>query len=323
LIIRGTFGSALVPATKEVTVYLEKPDRMKQESLASVILCSAERKIFNSGDRGGDLTGENLQEMEYRIGFYHNAFSLLKWEPFFHQAELLGLKDYGGMRLYLIRLPSAQKGHDLLVYIDADTFLVDRLAYILDTEEVGGLTMVNTLRDYQRFGGLLFPTRVVYDKVGWEVGPNHLVIRDIEIDPVIDGSVFESAEVDFGAVVVSGDRVEGEVRAVLDGSILTNVRPADLESINAQVTDWLDLSLGEMTLQVKLLDNIQASAALIKPEEIYLCRYPFSGWPRLMIMSMGQDVLQRIPCGPGDRFFVEKSEAPPAEPGVSGASENE
>jgi len=173
--------------------------------------------------------------------------------------------------------------------------------------------VVNTLRDYQAFEGILFPTRVVYDKVGWEAGPNQLVIRDVRIDPEIDEAIFQSSELDFGEVLIEGDTVRGEVRAIEDGTALTNVSLSDLSEIGVQVTEWVEVSLGSTRRKVKVLDNIQASAALIRPDEIYLCMYPFSGCPRLMLMTFGQDVLDNTPCAKGDTFVLKK--CPPLETG--------
>ncbi len=83
------------------------------------------------------MTGGTLEGMRYRLGFYHNAFSLLNWEQYFDTAELAGVKDYGLARQYELRFPGAENGHDLRVYVDAESMLIDRLVYLKSQEGAG------------------------------------------------------------------------------------------------------------------------------------------------------------------------------------------
>ena len=46
----------------------------------------------------------------------------------------------------------------------------------------------------------------------------------------------------------------------------------------------------------------------IKPEELYLCGYPISGYPRLMLMDPGGEAVARVPCEKGDPVIVTRAE---------------
>ena len=103
--IKGTTGSALLTGGQDVTLYLQKPDMMKQEGLFQIYLYDGWRVIFNNGGSKSALAGTDLEEYRYRLGFYHNCFSLLKWEESFPSAVLEGVKRYGPARQYVVRFP--------------------------------------------------------------------------------------------------------------------------------------------------------------------------------------------------------------------------
>jgi len=116
--IEGLTGSALLPPTEEVTLFLKKPDRMRQQGLFRIILCKDGKVFYNNAGDQRELTGDALDGLNYRIGFYHNAMSLLKWEDAFATARLEGKKRYGPSDQYVLRLSKAVNGHDLQVYVD-------------------------------------------------------------------------------------------------------------------------------------------------------------------------------------------------------------
>jgi hypothetical protein len=308
MILKGATGSALLPPSEEITLYLRKPDSFKQVGSYRVILCDGGRFLFNDGGELTELQGGDLEGMLYRIGFYHNAFSLLKWERYFPSAKLLGTRRYGPAQQYEILFPGVENGRDLLVYIDGETWLVDRLVFVIGQEGAGEIKVVNQLRDWNEFDGILMPTRIVYDKVGWEVSPTHFVVESVDINPELDGSLFESAEVDFGNVTIEGDRLQGEIFGEMDGSLLTNLRPDDLADAGIEELDWLELTVGEVRLRVRYLGNIQRSAAHIKPDEIYITTYPISGFRRLMLLGWGFDVTERVPSAKGDILHLSPAE---------------
>jgi hypothetical protein len=306
--VKGSYGSTLLPSGQEVTLYLERPDRMKQDATFRVLLSNGNRLVYNNGGTEVQLPPENVKDIRYRIGFYHDCFSLLKWEEAFPRAELLEVKEYGPVKQYAIRFPGAEEGEDLLAYVDADTFLVDRLVYTVPHPDARELKVVNQLRDYETFEGIRFPTRVIFDKVGWEAGPNQLVIREVEINPDLEPGLFDSAEIEFGSLVREGDAVRGEIFGIMDGTPLTNVRPEDLAAIGIRDKDWVNVEVGEVRMKVRLLVDIQRSPMEIKPEELYLCGYPISGYPRLMLMDPGGEAVARVPCEKGDTVVVTRAE---------------
>ncbi|MHC4943674.1 MAG: hypothetical protein ACYTG7_11715 [Planctomycetota bacterium] len=310
LILHVVSGSALLPPSEKALLYLKKPDKFKQEGAFRVVLCNGREAVQNSGNEITTLTAGDLDGMIYRIGFYHNAFSLLKWKDHFAGAKLEELKRYGEEAQYMIRFPEAENGHDLLAYIDAKTFLIDRLAYKISQVGAGYLTVVNQLRDYEEFEGIQFPTRVVFDKIGWETAPTHFLIREVEINPPIDDALFTDATIDFGTVACEGDTVRGEIRGDMDGTLLTNLTLDDLSSVGIQPLNWASLHAGDTETRIRVLENIQRSASHIKPDEIYLCMYPISGFPRLMLMGWGFNVSDRIPCEKGDTLVVTRIDAP-------------
>jgi hypothetical protein len=310
MVITGGTGSAMLTSTEALTLYLARPERFKQQGLFRIVLADGDRLVVNTGREVRELEGSAAQELAYRLGFYHNAFSLLEWEPFFAAAELEGTKRYGPTEQYVLRLPGAENGHDLMAYIDADSLLVDRIVFTIDHPDARRLTIVNRLRDFETFDGVLMPTRLVYDKVGWESSPSHFLIDSVEVNPPLDESIFADATIDWGHLEVAGDAVEGELRGVLDGALLTNIRMEDVSAVGVELGGWLEVRAAGTTLRARLLDNIQASAAEVRPQEVYLCHYPISGFPRLMLMGFGVDVEAALPFEPGDSLVVTPTEKP-------------
>ena len=78
---------------------------------------------------------------------------------------------------------------------------------------------------------------------------------------------------------------------------------------------WMELRAKDTVMKVKLLDNIQASATEVRPEEVYLCRYPISNYPRLLLMGFGVDLEQALPCKKGDALLFKKIEKEEKEEG--------
>lgn len=304
LVLRGASGSALLPPSEEVTLYLLKPDRLKQVGDFRVVLCDGGRYLYNDGTAESEMTGGTLEGMLYRLGFYHGAFSLLKWEQYFDTAELAGVKDYGLTRQYELRFPGAENGRDLLVYIDAETMLIDRLVYLKSQEGAGLLKVVNQLRDWEEHGGLTVPTRIIFDTIGWEASPSHFVISEFLVNEPVDPAIFETASIDFGTVTVGEGRVQGEIYGEMDGTLLTNVRIEDLAQAGIEQLDWVTFSMGDFSMKMRFLENIQASAAWIKPEEIYVTRYLISGFPRILLLGWNMDLKEKIPCEKGDTFNI-------------------
>lgn len=307
LMVKGAFGSALLPPSQEMTLYLKKPGLMKQEGTFSILLANAEGVVVNDGTTTRPITGADLDEIDYRIGFYHNCFSLLKWKEQFDTAELMAGKRYGAKEQHVIRLSGVEGGRDVLAYIDADTFLIDRLVYTIRHPDARMLKVVNQLREYKEFQGILMPTYIVYDKVGWETSPTHYVISDITVDPKIEDAMFESAEIDYGPLTVEGDSIKGKIIGQWSGSLLTNIRMEDFETAGIPMKSWLQLEVGSTRRKVQVLENIQTSAAEIKPGEVYLCQYPISGFPRFFLMGWNLDVTAMIPCRKGDDLVVTKT----------------
>jgi hypothetical protein len=318
MVISGGTGSALLPSTEDVTLYLARPERFRQQGQFSVLLADGERALYDNGVEQTEITGSNAEELGYRLGFYHHGFSLLAWEESFPRAELVGIKRYGPIEQYQLRLPGAEGGRDLMVFVDAETLLVDRIVFTIAHPEALALDVVNQLRDYQRFSGILMPTRVVYTKVGWEEGPSHFLIRSVEINPPLDDALFADAKVDFGSLTVEDDAIRGEIRGVLDGAVLTNIRLEDMAALGVELKEWIEVRVGDRTIRAKLLDNIQTSATEVKPEEIYLCRYPISRYPRLMLASFGVDVEAALPSQPGDTVLVTRASGPAGDDATPG-----
>lgn len=306
LILNVVMGSALVTPSEKATLYLKKPNLIKQEGLFRAILFTKEKQVINTGEKKIKISGENLENMAYRAGFYHNGFSLMKWEKFFPTAVLEQVKDYGLTKQYKIVFPKGENHRDLIVYLDANSFLIDRLVYEVKVEKVGHLKIVNRLRDYKDFEGIKLPTRLVFDKVGWEANPTQFLIKEVKINPEIPDALFASAEVDFGHLTREENRVTGQIRGDMDGVVLTNLREKEMAYLKIKNKDWVRIKTNETEMKVKYLDNIQRNATEIKPKEIYLCRYFVLTYPRLILMAPGVDVSKEIPCEAGDPLICSK-----------------
>lgn len=302
--LEGNFGSALLTTAEPITIYLEKPENLKQQGAFRVTLFSNGRAVYNNGLKPQVLSGGNQERIEFRVGFYHNCFSLLKWEALFQKAELEEIKRYGDTAQYVILFPGGECGRDLRAYIDADTFLVDRIVYRSLQEGAGTIQVVNRLRNYETFDGILMPTRLVIDMIGWEASPSHLLIRDVAFNPVLEEGLFDSSDVDFGTVECEGDTIHAEILGYQTGYLLTNIRQEDLEAAGIPFKSWVWAEVGETRMKIRVLGNIQMSAAEIKPGEVYLTTYPICGFPRFMLLGWNMDVATVIPAEKGDALTI-------------------
>jgi len=167
--------------------------------------------------------------------------------------------------------------------------------------------VVNHLKEYKVFQGILIPTYIVYDKIGWESSPTHYLISEVLIDPKIDDAVFESAEIDFGKLSIDGETMHAQIMGTWSGSLMTNIRMEDLVEAQIPMKSRIKIQVGETMMEIRVLENIQTSAAEIKPGEVYLCQYPISGFPRFFLMGWDLDVAALIPCEKGDDLVLTKT----------------
>ncbi|MFH2001375.1 MAG: hypothetical protein ABIK28_16960 [Planctomycetota bacterium] len=307
LIIEGELEGVDPPPRRKVTLYAKKPDRLRQEGLFSVTVFNGKGFVNESKGMPVPLTESDEDELRYRIGFIHNSFTLLKWEPLFSKAELKGIKRYGPVEQYVILFPDGQNGHDFVAYIDSETFLIDRIVFLIRHAKAKTLKVVNRLREYQRFEGIMMPTFIIYDRVGWKALPSQFQVRRVTVNPGLEDALFESPEIRLGFATRDGNRLNCEVMGKTEeGYLLTNARDDDLSALAIHDHERVRLDVAGRTVEVTYLQTIQAGAGKIDRNEIYLCRYPGLDYPRLILISLAKNVEQEIPCRVCDALVLSR-----------------
>lgn len=308
LIIEGEVEEVAPPPKRKKTLHLNKPALLKEEGLFSVIVFDGEKARKETRGKSVALEEADVDELRYRAGFVHNAYSLLNWEAHFEKAELKGIKRYGPIKQYVLLFPDAQNGRDFVVYIDSKTFLIDRIVFIVRHSKAKTLKVVNRLRDYKSFDGIMMPTFIIFDRVGWKAVPSQFQIHEVRINPEINDKIFEKMEISLGRVTRSNGSLQGEVMGKMEeGYILTNFRISDMADINVSDRSVVRLEVGGKSREVTFLADVQSAMGKIKKNEIYLCRYPVVDYPRMILISLATDLEEAIPCNVGDTLLLTKS----------------
>ena len=201
-------------------------------------------------------------------------------------------------------LPGAQNGKDLTLHYDAKTFMLDRIVFKQPHAKAKWLTRVIRLRDFKEWGGIMFPSTLIMDKVGWEEGAQKLVIKRIAVNPEMEKDLFEKATIDYGKVVRGAGRLEGEVRSTRFGALHSNFSDEDMAA--AGFTDGATVTLTVKgnsvdALYVNSFDPAKAGAT----EWCRFCVHPGAGYPRLILIPpQGADLSKTFPFVKGDKVIV-------------------
>ncbi|MBU0756273.1 MAG: hypothetical protein KJ645_14120 [Planctomycetes bacterium] len=296
---------------KEMAAYsLKKPDFLKRESPTDVLLITPDKKVFNIGDGETPIPPEQLVDTGFRVRLYNQAFSLLLWEAYFDKAEYLGKKKYDDHEEYVVLIPGAEGGEDVTVHIDKETCLIDRVVFKIPHERANYLTSITRLRDYQIFDGIMFPTTIHFETVGWKGEEEQFVIEDVKVNPGFEDEVFEQAKMDFGFLTCENGVLEGEVRSTQYGLLFSNVADDHMKDLGVEDGDWVEISVNGRSIKVQYdADyNLSPEEAAARDYKVF-CRHPRASYPRLLLLPVpGQDLTEELTFAVGDRFKITKTE---------------
>jgi hypothetical protein len=174
----------------EMTVYAAAPD--KTLLIVSFAAAGIESRTGYDGTVGWSidslmgerlLHGGELAQISDESDFHADLHAPEK----FTSMETIGLTELAGQQAYKVRLVHAVSGREIFEYFAVDSGLM------IGTEGVqeslmGSINVVTEVHDYQPFGNLLVPTRILQ-----QIGPGQSVvatIEDVELDTV-DPAIFE------------------------------------------------------------------------------------------------------------------------------------
>jgi len=304
-----------MPPSEMSTIYVKAPDRYKQVGSTEVILIAGDRKVMDTGNGEEPIPEAVEARLRFLAPFALDAFSLLCWEEHLERAEYLGKKVYGEEEFYVLRIPEAQDGQDVTVYLASADYTIDRVVFRVPDPRADFLQHVSRLREYESFGGIRFPTTVLFEYVGWKERDRQFTIEAVKVNPELDEEIFREASLDWGTLEIAEGTLTGEVRSSRFGVIFSNVSEENLGKIGVKDGDWVLVTLGERSLKAKFIENYEP------PEDegpvptiARFVVHPRAGYGRLLLLPVpGQSLSEVLPFEVGDTFVVVKTDPDEAE----------
>jgi hypothetical protein len=296
LVVSGYYGSVFVPQGDSMTLYLKKPHSLRRESFGRVITFDGENGYINTFGELREAEGNNLASLRYYAGFFHNCFSLLKFEDALDDAVYIGEKTLGPQREHVLSVPF--EGTDYEVHILADSYLVDRIVFPFGDAQ-RGTRMVNSLKDYKEFNGVRIPTSVTLEVVGREASPMKLEIVDIDMGNGLPDSLFAKPDISIEPPAVAEGVLTGFIYEEVDGNILTNARREHMEALGIEPGQFMTFDVEGRTMSVRYVEDIHTG---FKGAQLgdYMAIYYQA--PLLSILMFGEGSLS-------DVFEFEKGQA--------------
>jgi hypothetical protein len=253
LVLSGYYGNVFVARGDSMTLYLKKPYSLRRESFGRVITYDGRTGYTNVFGELTEAGGDNLTSLRYYAGFFHNCFSLLKFGSALDQAVYLGERWLGPQHEYIISIPFEEVDYE--VHILADSYLVDRIVFPFGDPKQG-TRMVNSLRDYKEFHGVLMPTNIIFEVVGREAAPMKLELIDVDFRASLPDSLFEKPDIRIKAPEIADGILTGIIYDNMEGNILTNVRREHMEALGIEPGQFMTFEVGDKTMSVRYVENI-------------------------------------------------------------------
>jgi hypothetical protein len=249
LVIGGYYGNVFLERGDSMTLYLKKPHSLRRESYGRVISYDGETGYTNAFGELTEAEGDYLTSLRYYAGFFHNGFSLLKFGDALDNAAYLGERQLGPQREHVISIP--YEGTDYEVHILADGFIVFPFG---DPHQ--GTRMVNSLKNYKEFYGVLIPTVLVFEVVGREAAPMKLEFANVTTRESLPDSLFEKPDIRIEAPSIQDGVLAGFIYDDVDGNILTNVRKQHMEALGIAPGQFMTFEVEGRTMSVRYVENI-------------------------------------------------------------------
>lgn len=253
LVIGGYYGNAFLERGDSMTLYLKKPGSLRRESFGRVVTFDGESGYINVFGELSEAKGDNLASLRYYAGFFHNFFSLLKFGDALDKAVYIGERQLGPQREHVISIP--YEGVDYEIHILAESFLVDRIVFPFGDPRQG-TRMVNSLKDYKAFHGVLVPTTIVFEVVGREAAPMKIEVAAVDSPASLPDSLFEKPDIRIDAPTLENGILTGFIYDDVEGNILTNIRRAHMEQLGVKPGEFVTFEVEGRKMSIRYVEDI-------------------------------------------------------------------
>jgi hypothetical protein len=295
LVIGGYYGNVFLERGDSMTLYLEKPSSLRRESYGRVVVYDGTAGWSNVFGETSEVKGEPLASLRYYAGFFHNFFSLAKFGGALDEAVYIGERRLGPQREHVVSIP--YEGVDHEVHILADSYLVDRIVFPFGDPRQG-TRMVNSLRDYKKFHGVLMPTSVVFEVVGREAAPMKIEVASVEAPTSLPDSLFGRPDIRIEAPTLVNGVLTGFIYDDVDGNILTNIRKAHMEQLGVKPGEFITFEVEGREMSIRYVEDIHTG---FKGGQLGDCMAIYYQTPLLSFLLFGGGSLS-------DAFAFEKGQ---------------
>ncbi len=253
IVMGGYYGNVFLPRGDSMTMYLKKPGSLRRESFGRVLTYDGTAGYTNVFGELSEAKGDNLASLRYYSGFFDNFFSLIKFGDALDKAAYLGERRLGPQREYVISVP--YQGTDYEVHVLAESFLIDRIVFPFgDPRE--GTRMVNSLKDYKKFHGVLMPTTVIFEVVGRESAPMKLEIVKVDVPASLPDSLFAKPDIRIAPPTLAEGVLTGFIYDDTDGNILTNIRKKNMEELGVKPGEFVTFEVEGRQMSIRYVEDI-------------------------------------------------------------------
>ena len=288
LVIGGYYGNVFLARGDSMTLYLKKPLSLRRESFGRVVTYDGTLGYANAFGELSDVTGENLVSLRYYAGFYHNFFSLLKFGDALDKAVYLGERQFGPQREHVISIP--YEGADYEVHILAESFLVDRIVFPFGNPRQG-TRMVNSLKDYKEFRGVLMPTSIIFEVVGREAAPIKIEVATVDAPAFLPDSLFRKPDIRIEPPTIETGVLTGFIYDDVEGNILTNIRKAHMEQLGVKPGEFITFEVEGREMSIRYVEDIHTG---FKGGRVGDCMAIYYQTPLLSFLLFGEGSLSDV-----------------------------
>jgi len=253
LVIGGYYGNVFLARGDSMTLYLKKPSSLRRESFGRILAYDGKLGYSNSFGELAEIQGDNLTSLRYYEGFFHNFFSLIKFDDVLDKAAYLGERQLGPQHEYVISIP--YEGVDYEVHILAESFLIDRIVFPFGDPRKG-TRMVNSLKDYKEFHGVLMPTVLIFEVVGLESAPMKLEVATVDTPVSLHDSLFAKPNVRIEPPTIANGVLTGFIYDDADGNILTNIRKVHMEQLGVKPGEFITFEVEGKEMSIRYVEDI-------------------------------------------------------------------
>ena len=288
LVIGGYYGNAFLPRGDSMTLYLKKPSALRRESFGRILAYDGNLGYSNSFGELAEIRGDNLTSLRYTAGFFHNFFSLVKFDDALGKAVYLGERQLGPQHEHVISIP--YEGVDYEVHLLAESFLIDRIVFPFGDPRKG-TRMVNSLKNYKEFHGVLMPTVLIFEVVGLESAPMKLEVATVDTPVSLSDSLFAKPDVRIEPPTVAEGVLTGFIYDDADGNILTNIRKAHVAQLGITPGEFVTFEVQGKEMSVRYVEDIHTG---FKGAQMGDCMAIYYQTPFLSFLLFGEGSLSDV-----------------------------